>query len=257
MASPEAWQLPFETVRFPATDGVWLAGWKLFVSPNAPWLIACHGLGANRADLLDIAAAFVRAGYNVLLFDFRAHGESQGQVTSFGWREQRDLEGALAFLGSQSDVIEKPYGIFGISMGGAVAVMVAARDERLGAVAVDSTYSDLEESIARHLKLLYRLPRIPFLFFANCAYRFQFGVWPRQMSPVTHIGQISPRPVLIIHGASDPQMPLDEGQRLFEAAKQPKDLWVIGGGIEHLGGFQADPEVYVNRLLGFFDSSLR
>jgi len=254
--TPDAVGLSYEPVRFRSTDGLWLSGWKLTADLQAPWIIICHGLGTNRADLLDVAAALVQAGYNVLTFDFRAHAESQGKVTSFGWREQRDLEGALAFLGSLPDMPERPYGVYGVSMGGAVAIMVAARDERLAAVAVDSIYSDLEESIAHHLKLLYRLPRVPFSLFAGSAYRLRFGVWPRRMSPVSVIGQISPRAVLVVQGDGDPRVPLAQGQALFQAAGEPKDLWVIQG-TEHLASLRTDPAAYMRRLVAFFDSFLK
>ncbi|MBI3088085.1 MAG: alpha/beta hydrolase [Candidatus Omnitrophica bacterium] len=255
-ASPEAWHLPATPVRFQAADGVWLSGWTIAADPREPWLILCHGLGANRADLLDIAAGLFKARYNLLLFDFRAHGDSEGRSTSFGWHEQRDLEGALAFLGAQPEIPDRPYGVFGVSMGGAVAVMVAAEDERIGAVAIDSMYSDLEASINHHIKLLYRLPRIPFGWFVASAYRLRFGVWPRQMSPLQAIGRISPRPVFLIHGGTDPRMPLTEAQALLEAAQSPKDLWVIQG-TEHLATYASAPDVYLARLVQFFNSSLR
>ena len=254
--SPTLWQLPFEAVRFQATDGLWLSGWKIAADPQEPWIILCHGLGTNRADLLEIAAALFRARYNLLLFDFRAHGESQGRATSFGWHEQRDLEGALAFLGQQPEIPAQPYGVFGISMGGAVAIMVAANDERLGAVAVDSIYGNLEASLAHHLKLLYRLPRVPFLLFASSAYRMRFGVWPARMSPLKHIGGISPRAVLMIHGEHDTRMPWLQAKALFEAAREPKELWVVPGS-EHLGAHQTDPQAYERRLVHFFDTRLR
>ena len=254
--SPSAWQLPYEPVRFQATDGVWLAGWKIARDPQQPWIILCHGLGANRADVLDIAAGLAQAGQNLLLFDFRAHGESQGRATSFGWVEQRDLQGALAFLGKQPDVPERPYGILGISMGGAVAIMVAARDERIGAIAVDSSYTDLEASIGHHLKLLYHLPRYPFLWFAGSAYRLRFGVWPSRMAPINEIAWISPRPVLIIQAEADPRMPPDQTRALIEAAREPKHLWIVPG-TEHLGAYQSDPEGYQRRLLEFFDTYLK
>ena len=254
--SPADIDLPYESVRFRATDGLWLSGWKLTTDLQAPWVIVCHGLGTNRADLLDVAAALVQAGYNVLTFDFRAHAESQGRVTSFGWREQHDLEGALAFLGSLPDVPERPCGVYGVSMGGAVAIMVAARDERLAAVAVDSIYSDLEASIAHHLKLLYRLPRVPFSLFVGSVYRLRFGVWPRRMSPVSAIGRISPRAVLVVQGDGDPRVPVAQGHALFQAAGQPKDLWVVQG-TEHLAGLRSDPAAYMRRLVVFFDSFLK
>ena len=255
-ASPAQWTLPFDAVRFQATDGVELSGWKIPVDPNSPWIILCHGLGTNRADLLDMAAGLAGAGFNLFLFDFRAHGESQGRASSFGWLEQRDLEGALAFLGRQLDVPERPYGVLGVSMGGAVALMVAAQDERLGAVVADSCYADLDGSIRHHLGLLYRLPPVPFGMFAASAYRLRFGAWPHQMAPVKAIAAISPRPVLLIQGTQDPRIPAQEARRLLAAAGQPKELWLIDSS-EHLVTFSSDPAAYLAKLTAFFTANLR
>jgi len=247
---------PAETVRFPATDGVSLEGWLLPGEAGRPWILICHGVGANRADLLDIASTLRSAGFNLFLFDFRGHGASGGLATSFGWREQRDLEGALAYLGQQ-DIPPKPYGIYGISMGAAVALLVAARDERLGAVAVDSPYTDLEDSLGRHLALMYpALPRQPFLWFILATYRLRFGVWPRQVSPTASAARLSPRPLLLIQGAEDPRMPVAGAQAIAAAAGPPKDLWIVPGA-GHLEGYAFDPQGYQSRLISFFESSLK
>ena len=255
-STPELLNLPSESVRFPATDGVLLEGWKIPAASDRPWIVLCHGVGSNRADLLEIAAGLHGAGFNLLLFDFRAHGGSRGRVTSFGWHEQQDLEGALAFLGQQPDVPTLPYGVYGISMGGAVALMVAARDERLGAVAVDSPYPNLEDTLGRHLTLMYPLPRVPFLWFVLATYRLRFGIWPRRVSPEESAARLSPRPLLLIHGAQDPRMPLEGTRRIFERAGEPKALWVIEGA-GHLEGFGLDPDAYRLRLVSFFQSSLK
>ncbi|MCI0458812.1 MAG: alpha/beta hydrolase [Gemmataceae bacterium] len=254
--TPEFLGLPSSTVRFPASDGVSLEGWKIPAGPSAPWVILCHGVGSNRADLLEIAAGLHRAGFNLLLFDFRGHGGSEGRVTSFGWREQRDLEGALAYLGQQPEVPASPYGVYGISMGGAVAIMVAARDERIGAVAVDSPYSSLEETLGRHLTLMYPVPKMPFLWFVLATYRLRFGIWPGRVSPQASAAGLSPRPLLLIHGAQDARMPLTGAKRLLGGAGEPKELWVVEGA-DHLGGFAADPSAYHARLAGFFRVGLR
>ena len=226
---PAQFGLPSESVRFEATDGMRLEGWKIPADPARPWVILCHGVGSNRSDLLEIAQGLHGAGFNVFLFDFRAHGISRGVVTSFGWLEQRDLEGALAFLGRQPEIPARPYGIFGISMGGSVALMVASRDERLGAVAVDSPYTDLEETLGRHLTLMYPLPRVPFLWCVLATYRLRFGVWPRKLSPTQSASRLSPCALLLIHGAHD------------ILAGEPKLL---------------DPHAYLRRLTSFFASQL-
>lgn len=254
--TPELLDLPSETVQFQATDGLRLEGWKIPSDPTRPWIILCHGVGANRSDLLDIAASLHEARWNIFLFDFRGHGGSAGRVTSFGWREQRDLEGALAFLGKQPEISARPYGVYGISMGAAVALMVAARDDRIAAVAADSPYTSLEETIGRHLALMYPwLPKVPFLWYTLATYRLRFGVWPQIVSPQVSAARLTGKPLLLIHGGADPRMPLDEAQRLFAHASDPKELWVIRGA-GHLEGFGLNPPVYLNRLHVFFTSAL-
>jgi alpha-beta hydrolase superfamily lysophospholipase len=248
---------PFETVQFPSTDGLQLEGWKITSDPEAPWLIICHGLGTNRADLLDIAQGLVRRQFNVLLFDFRAHGSSQGRVTSFGFTEQRDLEGALAYLGSQPDIPARPYGFYGISMGAVVGLSVAARDERLGAVAVDSPYTSLDESLAHHLKLMYPiLPRYPFAWFLWATYRLRFGTWPQHVSSRSAAAQLNGRPLLLIQGEADPRMSVDGAKQIFGRASEPKELWLIPGA-SHLEGYALNPDAYLKRLIAFFDKFLR
>ncbi len=253
--TPEMLHLPSDTVHFQASDGVPLEGWKIIGQTGKPWLVMCHGLGSNRADLLEIATGLSKTGFNMLLFDFRGHGGSAGRVTSFGALEQRDLEGALAFLGRQPDVPAKPYGVYGISMGGAVALMVAARDERLGAVAADSPYEDLQESLGRHLSLMYPLPKIPFLWFMLSTYRLRFGVWPSQLSPRQAAAQLSPRAVFLINGANDPRMPAEGARRLFEQAGEPKSLWLVDSA-GHLEAYSLNPLEYLQRLIGFFEKHL-
>ena len=255
--APEALNLPSETVSFQSTDGLRLEGWKIPSDPTRPWIILCHGVGSNRSDLLDIAAGLHSAGLNLLLFDFRGHGGSAGRATSFGWQEQHDLEGALAFLGSLPEIPPRPHGVYGISMGGAAALMVAAQDERVGAVAADSLYTNLEDSLARHLTLLYPyLPKIPFLWFVLATYRLRFGVWPKQVSPQDAAARLGLRPLFLIHGEADSRMPIDRVKAMSAVASGPKSMWVIQGA-GHLEAFALDPQVYLARLVNFFHSSMR
>ena len=254
-SSPSLLNLPSETVHFLATDGAQLEGWILPSHPIRPWVILCHGLGSNRTDLLELAGGLHRANFNLLLFDFRGHGGSSGRTSSFGWLEQRDLEGVLAFLGQRSPA--HPYGVYGVSMGGAVALMVAESDERIGAMAVDSVYTNLEEALARHLKLLYpMIPREPFLSFILLTYRLRFSIWPRQVSPKNSTAHLSPRPLLLIHGAQDHRMPLEGARQTYARAGEPKELWVVDQA-GHLEAFALDPAQYLERLVTFFESSLQ
>lgn len=256
-AAHQQFNLPSELVRFPATDGMPLEGWKIAAEPGRPWIILCHGVGSNRSDVLPVAAGLHAAGFNLLLFDFRAHGGSGGRVTSFGWTERRDLEGALAFLGQQADAPARPYGVYGISMGASVALLTAAADERLGALALDSPYHRLDATLDRHLKLLYPiLPAVPFGWWIASTYRLRFGIWPSQVSPEASAARLGQRPLLLIQVAGDVRIPLEATQAILRQASGPKDLWVIQG-TEHLSGFAADPAAYLDRLTAFFTSALK
>ena len=254
--SPHMASLLSETVRFQATDGLWLAGRKISGDPSRPWLILCHGVGSNRADLLDIGAGLHEAGFNLLLFDFRGHGGSGGSFTSYGLTEQRDLEGALSFLGSQTDIAPKPYGVYGISMGGSVSLMVASRDERIQALVVDSPYSDLDTSIARHLKLMYPwLPRQPFLSFIRLTYWLRYGSWLTQVSPVKAASRLRrQQALLVISGSQDVRMPPEEIHRICKANPEAECWQIEGAG--HLEGFSIDPAAYSKRLIQFYKHKL-
>jgi hypothetical protein len=77
---------PYEEVYFAATDGTKLSGWWIPAKGAERTVLLCHGLGANKLNQLHMARRLHEAGYNVLTFDFRAHGESGGQFSSFGDR---------------------------------------------------------------------------------------------------------------------------------------------------------------------------
>ncbi len=249
--------LAAEAVQFFATDGLRLEGWKIPSELSRPWIILCHGLGTNRADLLGIAAGLHHARFNLLLFDFRGHGGSAGRVTSFGWQEQRDLAGALVYLGRQPESATAPYGVYGVSLGGSVAIMVAAQDERLGAIVAEGPYATLQESISRHLSLMYPwLPKIPFLWVILGVYRMRFGVWPVAVSPEAAAEKLPPRPLLLIQGDLDSRMPVEQAERIVRRASGgTTSLWIVKGA-GHLEGFALEPTTYLSRVVDFFEAAL-
>ena len=111
----------WEEVSFPTQDGLQLAGW--FIPPandmDGATIIYVHGLGSNRGDLLEQAALLSNQGFGALLFDLRNHGKSQGEITTLGYMESKDVRAAVDYLLSRSDVNPHRIGLVGISMGGA------------------------------------------------------------------------------------------------------------------------------------------
>ncbi len=239
----------YQDVSFTTTDGLVLRGWYI-PSRNGAALILGHGQAANRTQLLPEAAIFAQHGYGVLLFDWRTHGESDGEVGSLGYREVQDLQAAIDLVAARPDVDSERIGALGFSMGAAVVTEVAARDTRLKAVVIEAAFPTLAEMIRFRTRDLAILGPI-----ATWWGEWQIGAEVDQVRPVHEICRISPRPVLLIYGSQDEMLPPDSAEQMFAAACEPKELWLIEGA-GHGGYHQLVPQEYARRLLAFFDQAL-
>ena len=256
---PSTYRADYETVSFPSEDGITLKGW--FVKPahpasKTPVIIICHGVGANKSDFTELAAALSRRGYFVLLFDFRAHGESSGSRSSLGYHEQKDIAAALGFLRSRPEVDPKRVGIYGFSMGASTAILAAARTHAFSAIVVDSAFTSLKDLARSSITGFYHLPSFPFLHIAIIEYELYFQTRIDTISPVSVITGISPTPVFIIAGDKDRLIPAENGRKLFAAAKEPKELWIIPNA-DHGATLAAAGSVYEKRVAEFFDRNMK
>ena len=259
---PSHYGLRFEDVTFPSLDGVELKGWFLQggtdrqgAERRRPAIVICHGLGASKADFTGLAADLVQAGFHVLLFDFRAHGKSKGFRTSFGYLEQRDLQGALRFLNGRPEVDPERIGAYGFSMGGSVAILTAAKDTAIKAVASDSAFTSLKDQVDRVVTTFYHLPGIPFYSLSHWIYDLYFWGCLENVSPINVIAKLSPRPILLIAGQTDDRMTAMDAYRLFEAASQPKEQWIVPGA-GHGETLAMAGQTYPERVVDFFKRAL-
>ena len=250
--TPSDFGLPYERVLLTAGDGVRIECWRILHPRPAGALILLHGFGASKADLLDLAKELHPSfPFNLLLVDFRAHGGSGGGLISFGLKEVLDVEAALEALSGDPRTRGLPVGCYGVSMGGAVALLAAARYPLIRAVAADSSYADLGQAIARAQWLTYHIPRVPLGQAVLWGTELRLGCRLSALSPEGVIGRIAPRPVLLIHGGRDLGIPPEQGRRLYEAARGPRDLWVVPEA-EHAACFYKRREEYMRRVGGFF-----
>jgi dipeptidyl aminopeptidase/acylaminoacyl peptidase len=252
--TPEAYGQTYRDVRLETEDGVRLAAWHLPGTGDAS-LIMVHGLGGNRGDVLPLARAFARRGYGLLLLDLRAHGASGGHTSTLGLHEVRDVNAAVLYLQAQPGLDPNRIGIYGHSLGAATAIMAGAELASLKAIVADSAFASVEWLAHHQFNALSRLPA-PLAPLVVRIGSWQTGVDPVQIAPVRQIGRISPRPVMIIHSELDGVLLADNGRQLAEAAREPKEVWIVPG-VRHAGAYGADPERYVERVASFFGHALR
>jgi len=230
---------PYQTVQFPATDGAEVSGWWMpspaGVGHSDKTVIVCHGLGANKSNQLFMTRSFLDAGYNVLIFDFRAHGGSAGHLSSFGDDERYDVLGAVRWLiAAQPKQCRRIFGV-GASMGAAALIAAAAEDSVEGrafhAIAVYGTYDDLGQ-LTQDISRQYFIPPFSWLL-PNIGLPLASAQCGRNLAnfhPADLISRVWPRPVMVIHGVKDEIIPFDRGKRLFQSADQPKRrLWLTSG----------------------------
>lgn len=170
--------------------------------------------------------AFHQAGYHVLLFSYRGHALSDGKRGDFtyGDRESHDVDAAVRFL-HESKGIEK-IGVIGHSAGAVSAIVSGARNPDVGAVVAVAPFSSVDE--VWHTSRPTLVPAFILDWTLWAAERTR-GFSRHEASPVTVIGGIAPRPLLVVHGTDDERITEDQIRHLFEVAGEPKTLWLVDG----------------------------
>ena len=225
-------------------DGVRLSAWYTPPRKGAVILLA-HGYGDNRPEW--VHAMLAKKGYGVLSWDARAHGESDGEISTVGYLEVLDVKAALDFVLTQPDV--NHVGAWGGSMGGATLIRATAQFPKIEALFVDSSFASLNDEFD------YLVPYPVINPLAKFLAEWQTGFSIKDLDLMKDIARISPRPVYIVHSTGDTVAPPDSGQELFNAANEPRYLWVDENAA-HLSIYLDNPRRYQRRLIGFFDEWL-
>jgi fermentation-respiration switch protein FrsA (DUF1100 family) len=240
-----------------AEDSMHISGW-FFGNPSGspgPAVVLCHGIRTGRRECLPMALRFRAAGYNVLCFDFRAHGLSDGQFISVGFHETNDVLGAIEYLKQRPEVDPARIGVVGFSMGGVAAIQAAAQCPDIAVVVADSAYASFLDAARYSFHLVVGMPLFPVAPVAMRWAKWMVHVDATQLRPVDVISRIGPRPILLTHGTLDEIVPLRHARLLFAAAEEPKELWIVPGA-HHVGARDEDPDGYFDRVEGFVRDAL-
>lgn len=247
-----------------ANDGILLRGWIVYpaahfqgqsakASESFDWVLLFHGVSDNRTGDMGHAQFLLRAGYGVVMMDSRAHGESEGDLATYGWKERGDTQTIVAALENRVRV----HCLFalGVSMGGAIALQSAAVEPRILGVAAESPFSSFREAGFDYAGFHWSpwLGRTLFRPAVEVGLRRiqrDGGFDPANVSPERAVAE-RPFPILLIGDAHDVVLPLRHQQRIYATATGSKQLWIVPGA-GHATALGVAPEEYQRRVLAFF-----
>ena len=242
---PEDYNLRYEDVRFQTTDGLTLAGWFLPAVRHTPFrgtIVHFHGNAANISGHLLLVYWLPLQGYNLLMFDYRGYGQSEGKPTRAG--TIADGNAAIDYALSRNDVRGGPLFVYGQSLGAAVAVVVAAERPEIAGVVAESPFSGYRRIAARHLQKRILIPPLGRGLATLCV--------SAGYDPVDAVPRLAPRPLLVIVAGNDNICFPDLGRELFDAACEPKEIWEAPGA-DHLAIMEGNANALMDRITGFFD----
>ncbi len=230
---PDSIGLAYETVEIITEDGIRLDAWYVPAREARGTVLFFHGNAGNISHRLDSLRVFNQLGLSTLIFDYRGYGRSEGKVSEQGI--YRDAEAAWRHLTGERGIPAAEIVLFGRSLGAAVAASVASR-HRPGALIIESGFVSVPDMAAE----LY--PWLPARWLARIG--FPTGDFLKSVSS----------PVLVVHSRDDEVIPFGHGLRLFEIAREPKQLLELRGG--HNDGFLVSGRRYLDGLDAFLAAAL-
>lgn len=246
--TPDRHGLKYEEVSFQSGDGTRLSGWFIPATGKARGtVIHFHGNAQNMTAHFGFVSWLPMQGFNLFVFDYRGYGRSAGSPDRRGVHE--DSLAALDYIAARPDIDGSRLLVLGQSLGGANAIAAVGSRPPGGirVVAVESAFSSYRDIVRDKiadipLLSLFRTP-LSYLLIGN------------SFTPDAVVAAIAPTPLLIIHGTGDRVVPYSHGMRLFELAREPKQLWTINGG-GHTEAFVDPASGYRQRLVAFFNDAL-
>ena len=242
---------PVEAVQIPVDQEHKVHGWLARGIRGNGVVLLVHSIRSNRLEMLGRARFLNGQGYSVLMIDLQAHGETPGERITFGARESEDVKAAAAYL--RDNFPHERVAAIGVTLG-AAAIILADPPLKLDAVVLESLHPTFEEAVENRLKL----------------HLGEFGIWIKpllvsylslllnlsadDLNPINRISNLN-IPILLISGTHDKHTTQPEAERLFDAAMQPKELWIVPGA-GHYNMHTYDSKSYEDRVSSFLSKHL-
>ena len=263
---PKKYGLEYESVSFPTSDGLTLRGWFIpaatvlregLQQEEMAWntcatILVGHGYPFDKANILR-HALFLHPRFHLLVFDFRYFGESEGSYTTAGLLETRDVQAAVDYVKSRSDVNPERIGAMGFSM--SASAFILTRHPAVKAIVADSPYATLEGLIARQFFFLPGFTKWPLVAMTKLYARILLGVRVSDAAPADVVRDLN-TPLLLIHGDADSQIPIEHSQTIYAQADHDKTTFWIVPGADHGFAHGLEGLRYEVRVRQFFEQHL-
>ncbi len=241
-----------ENVEFQSDSGSLIKGWVAKGEQGKGSIVLMHGLRGNRLGLVDRIRFLNKHGYTVLAFDFQASGESIGKQITLGYLESRDSTAAIKFI--EQKLPNEKIGVIGISMGGA-AFLLQKEPPKIDALILEMVYPTMQRAIENRLNLWLFNGADSLAPLMTWQLKPRLGFSIDELRPLDNIHNVKV-PVEFIVGENDHHTTLEESRQLFDAANEPKEIWVVTSA-EHGDLEKFAPQDYEEKVLSFFDKTLR
>lgn len=252
--TPANYNLPYEDVTVISPDGLKLVGW--FVpSQNGAVIIMQHGYKSTRDEMLNEAEMLYRHGYGALITSIRAHDYSEGQTITFGVNEMQDMETWYQYLLTRDDINPEKIGSLGNSYGGMLSIQYASQNKNIKALAANSAFSSMQNTVSTSVRHFTGLPEFPFVPLIIFWVERESGIKMESIDATKWIVQISPRPVFLMQGGADTVISANSGQLLYDAAGTPKELW-FEPSLGHVEFDSVMADEFEKRVAAFYDQYL-
>ncbi|GGE75130.1 alpha/beta hydrolase [Priestia taiwanensis] len=255
--SPADAGIPYESISFKnINDDVQLRGWSMKTKqPSDKWVIVSHGYGGNRAiwkeKTLEFYQFFLNNGINVLTFDYRNSGESDGDTTTIGAMEKHDLLSAIQYIRAEYPSAE--IGLYGVSQGAATSLLAGSESDDIAFVIADSSFHELEDYLEENLPHWSGLPSYPFTPIILSIVPKMVGHEMEDVSPVLSMQYIDV-PILLLHSKGDTAIPISSSQQMYEQYKDSKQIKFIEyENPKHIKLFEDEPDRYKEDLEAFLE----
>ncbi len=255
--NPAMLGLRYSQFNITVEDSIPLKGWYVFATTDTSFgtLILLHGIASCKESNLGFADTLAHLGYNSILFDLRAHGESGGINCTFGYYEKKDIAAYIdSTLTRYDDVL--PIGIYGNSLGSAIALQALELDKRLSCGIVESPFANLRDIVYDYW---VRMSGIPLRFISNQALtnseRIAHFV-ADSVNPAKSAKQIF-QPVLVIHGEKDIHVSVEYGKRVYKNLPSPAKEWYSISDADHYNIRKVAGPIYMKTIQEFLMKYLR